>query len=109
MRLHICMVVVSNIRKDARVYKEAKTLNENGYEVTVIAFNEERKSVGLEKIDGIKVREIPFLNFEHKSILYQRLVKLLPRIKFRLTLYKEVFSIKADIYHAHNINPEIGK
>lgn len=100
----MCMVVVSNIRRDSRVYREAKTLVDNGYKVTVISFNEDRKSVGLEDIEGIKVIEIPFKGFEHKFIFYRRFRNLLYRIKFRIILYKEVFSIKANIYHAHNIN-----
>lgn len=101
---HVCMVVISNIRFDARVYREAKTLVDNGYDVTVIAYNQQRKSVGLENMDGIQVLEIPWINFKHKNILYRRLIRLLIYIKFRITLYKEVFSIKPDIYHAHNIN-----
>ncbi len=98
------MVVISNLRRDPRVYKEAKTLVENGYEVTVIALNEERKSTGLENMDGIKVIEIPLRRVEHKFIFYRRLRNSLHRIKFRIILYKEVLFSKADIYQAHNIN-----
>jgi len=102
--MSVCMVVISNLRRDPRVYKEAKTLVENGYEVIVITVNEERKSTGLENMDGIKVIEIPLRSFEHKFTFYRRVRNLLSRIKFRLTLSKRVFFIKADIYHAHNIN-----
>jgi len=57
--MKVCMFVYNNFTHDARVFKEAKTLVSNGYEVKVIALHYPEDLPENESIQGIEVIRIP--------------------------------------------------
>ena len=53
--LVVCMFVYNNMVHDARVSKEARTLTEAGYEVTVVAVHEPGRTPRDERVDGFRI------------------------------------------------------
>ena len=70
------MLVANGYAPDPRVHKEAKTLQEKGYSVSVVCWDRERRRKMFEVIDGIHVRRfrylIPtgFLSFAISGLLF---------------------------------------
>lgn len=96
------MAVVSDMRYDARVYKEAKTLLDKGYKVQIISITPEMK---LKKYnhDGIDIIAIPY-QFQKPKRLVDKLKKYYLNAMFFVLFFKQILSTKADLYHAHNTN-----
>ncbi|HET6495184.1 MAG TPA: glycosyltransferase family 4 protein [Thermoleophilia bacterium] len=51
----VCMFVYNNMLHDARVRKEARTLTEAGYQVTVVAIHEPGRTLREERVDGFRI------------------------------------------------------
>jgi len=51
----VCMFVYNNMMHDARVRKEARTLVEAGYDVTVVAVYEPGRTIRNETVDGFRI------------------------------------------------------
>ncbi|MCK4432384.1 MAG: glycosyl transferase family 1, partial [Methanomicrobia archaeon] len=54
----VIMLLSNPFKPDPRVYKEAKSLVNNGYDVTVFAWDRECKYPKKEIIDGIKIERV---------------------------------------------------
>ena len=93
----VCMVVGNFFTNDARVTKEATSLFNAGYDITVYA----RWKEGLateEDVDGIKVKRLNIARYSPVRFNPYRIpTQLIPSI---LALTRE----KADIYHAHDLD-----
>jgi len=93
----VCMVVGNFFTHDARVTKEAGSLDRAGYDVTVYS----RWNEGLaekEEIDGVKVRRLKIGRYSPVRFNpYRFPTQLIPSI---LSLIRE----KADVYHAHDLD-----
>ena len=73
--MKVCMFVLNNCKRDARVLKEAKTLAEAGYDVRIIAILDET-TVPYEEKDGFRIIRItwdPFL---------RRIVRALVKVEY---------------------------
>ena len=66
--MKVCMLLKNNFTHDARVYKEAKTLVDAGYSVTVVALKDETTKE-TECIDGIHVKRITVKESRLKSAI----------------------------------------
>ncbi|SFR12104.1 Glycosyltransferase involved in cell wall bisynthesis [Desulfoscipio geothermicus DSM 3669] len=98
--LQVAMFVINNFTNDARVHREAATLADSGYRVTVIALKD-GNTPAEETVDNFYVRRINLLT------------RSLPRVPgFQIFKYLEfiicsVFlavRIRADICHGHDLN-----
>ena len=91
--MHICMVAFSDLRFDYRIFREAHSLSRSGHAVTILSttFDEQPLS-GWEQMD---VQLLPI----DRS---QSLRKLYPM--FWYWAYKRLISIKADVFHAHDLD-----
>lgn len=88
--LKVCLLTTVHLPFDTRIFhKQARTLRQVGYDVTLLAQHDKN-----EVVDGIKIIALP----EPKNRL-QRMLYLTWRV-FHLALYH-----KADIYHFHD--PEL--
>jgi len=100
----ILMILSNPIVVDPRVYKEAKSLIEEGYEVAVIVWDRRNEYKEKDEVDGIKVIRV------HN----EGLLKVLPNNLFRnplwwrnaykegLKLYREGFNFS--VVHCHNLD-----
>ncbi len=58
MKKKVCMLLTNCFEPDPRVYREAKSLIDNGYDVIVYGWDRDKKKKEFEIIDGIKIRRI---------------------------------------------------
>ncbi|MFW5879263.1 MAG: glycosyltransferase family 4 protein, partial [bacterium] len=88
----VSMLVTNPCTNDARVLKEAKSLSENGYDVTIHAIAKDGIA-NFEKKDGFQIKRLNRV-FKANSILG----------KFEFTIRSVPLLVKqnADIYHAHD-------
>ena len=56
--MKVIMVVTNHFNPDPRVYKEAKSLVRNGYEVIIIAWDRVGKYPEKEVMDGVVIKRI---------------------------------------------------
>src|SRR3972149_3973861 len=111
-KLRVCMAVPNPFTHDQRVYREAKTLVDNGYSVTVVALKEFGSTITDEEVlDGIKVLRISkerVANLRGTQLLTEK-IGVLPKIllygnSFTPQLQRALSEQKADIYHAHDLD-----
>jgi len=97
------MIVTNPFTHDPRVYNEAKSLVEEGYNVTVLAWDRNKESPEKEVIDGIEVNRI------YNSIL----MKIIPYDIFRMYFwwkraYEEALELHKkshfDVIHCHDLD-----
>lgn len=126
----VCMLVWNDMRHDARVSKEAGSLADAGYAVTVLALHNQGLTEKHEKhprgfqisrvsrylVPGLDGRFFEYLKKKrlekgeqiHSLKSPQGVLKvlylLMMRIAAHLKLFLKAFFINADIYHAHDIN-----
>ncbi len=112
MTKKVCMAVTNPFTHDQRVYREAKSLVDDGYDVTVVALKEDTLKIpGNEEIDGIKVLRIskkPAETADGLNFLMKRFGDL-PSVLFYGNTFTPLFKKiligqKADIYHAHDLD-----
>ncbi len=95
--MNIWMFVKNNFKHDARVYKEARTLiEEGGHEVTVLALKDE-DSESFQIWDGIRV-----IRLSIDPLPLPRIFKY--SIPYLKGVMREVFKERADVYHSHDLN-----
>ena len=102
--MNILMILSKEILTDYRVYIEAKTLVNSGYNVTVIVWNRQKEYATEEVIDGIKIFRI----------YNSGLMKVLPSDLFRNPLwwrraYKKALELyengnKFEVVHCHDLD-----
>jgi glycosyltransferase involved in cell wall biosynthesis len=88
---------------DGRVYKEAKTLVDNGYQVSILCRVYSLDSVEAEEeYEGIKV--IRQLCSKSKSEYTSRIEQLFQNLTNARTMADRIIKLKPDIIHAHDLN-----
>jgi len=98
-KLKILMISSKPFRPEPWIYREAKSLINNGYDVTVIGWDRERKYEEKEEIDGIKVERIRL------KASYGSFTQLLPLFPiFYLMLLSRLLNIDFDIIDCHNFD-----
>lgn len=90
MTAHICMFLNASLAGDQRVYKEARSLADAGYRVSIICNQEPREMS--ETWKGIEVISIP----RRPSLLFPG--------RFSCKWLKTALGLKPDIIHAHDLN-----
>jgi len=103
----VCMFVYNNMLHDARVRKEARTLSEAGYEVTVLAVREPGPTLREETVHGFRILRISrprppalkVLDTATRLPLYP-----LRRVVVFVRFLRAALRTKADVYHAHDLN-----
>lgn len=97
----VCMFVWNNFVNDARVYKECRTLLENGYRVTLLCLKYEHDSTEMNSIeDDITIKRV-YTKFNKSNNIFRKLIfYIVPIIKMATLGVKE----NADYYHANDLN-----
>ena len=119
------MIVWNDFRNDARVLKEAETLQAAGYEVTVYALHALGLTQKVETLEsGIKVRRVPRNPFYRglqeggaiqsnqrrknysidKLFLSSQLVKVTTRMWVHVWLLIKLVWSRPDVIHGHDVN-----
>ena len=93
------MLLSNEFAPDPRVYNEAKVLVDNGYDVTILAWDRELRSPKVENIDGIKVERIPILSVYSTGIrqIWRMLV-------FWLIAFWRAVKKDFDVIHCHDFD-----
>lgn len=99
---HICMVVQNDVVHDSRVKREALTLSNNGYRVTIIGVKSFPEQRSIENLNGITIKRIsPKIKNKTLRKLYKVfLFSTQDNRRLKDMLYNE----HADIYHAHDLD-----
>jgi glycosyltransferase involved in cell wall biosynthesis len=95
--LDVCSTVVSDLRFDARVWKEARVLRRMGLSVALVGLTYEIDGTQRRTEEGIQVTEVPFGS---RSNVTRR-----GRVLSMLRLWREILRTRAGVYHCHNIHP----
>lgn len=96
----IVMLLSNAYRPDPRVLKEARSLAESGYEVTVIAWDREGKLPVLEAADGFTVQRVQDVRSSYGAGFRQAL--RLPR--FWLHAWRKLNRLRPSIVHCHDFD-----
>lgn len=92
--MKICMLLNNNFKNDSRVYREAKTLVNSGYEVVILAVKDKELPTD-EVMEGIKVKRV---------LDYLLGLPLKPwRFKQTRDYVKKAILEDADFYHCHDL------
>ena len=95
---HVIQLVLNNFQNDSRVLKEAKTLQNNGYDVQVVALHE-FPLAEIEVISGIPVHRIKLMSrswSKHKVIQFFKYLEFIVRV---IKGYR-----KAGIFHCNDLS-----
>ncbi|MBN4072121.1 glycosyltransferase family 4 protein [Flavobacteriales bacterium AH-315-E23] len=96
--MKVASIVLNNFTHDNRVLKECITLQNNGYDVTVLAYHEPGLAEH-EEVMGIKVHRI---RLSSKSWSKNRILQVFKFIEF---LYRVIKTHKHhDVYHCNDLN-----
>ncbi len=96
---HVLMLLSNPFRPDPRVHREAKSLVNAGYEVTILCWDREQRYPTEETIDGIRIKRMgPRCGYGKASDM----IRSLPR--FWKNLRKEATNMNFDIIHAHDLD-----
>jgi glycosyltransferase involved in cell wall biosynthesis len=95
----VLMLLSNPFRPDPRVHREAKSLVNAGYGVTILCWDREQKYPPKETIDGIEIRRLGPASGYASS---REMVRSLP--KFWKNLRKEAAGINFDIVHSHDLD-----
>jgi len=99
MSRRVLMLLTNCFDPDPRVHAEARTLIENGYRVTLLGWDRDRKRPSRERIDGIQVERI-FLRSRHGRGASQ--IPFL--IGFWLLALARSLSRRFDLIHCHDLD-----
>lgn len=94
------MLLSNAFRPDPRVLKEARSLAQAGYGVTVIAWDREGKFPVAEQVDGFAVKRVQAVRSGYGLGLRQLL--LLPR--FWLRAWQELGRLRPQVIHCHDFD-----
>ncbi|MCK5397921.1 MAG: glycosyltransferase family 4 protein [Thermoplasmata archaeon] len=96
---HVLMLLSNPFRPDPRVHKEARSLIQAGYRVTILCWDREQKHPKNETIDGIQlIRLGPESSFENSKVFVKTLRKFWKEAR------KEMAAMKFDLIHAHDLD-----
>ncbi len=95
----VVMLLTNPFRPDPRVYKEAKTLVEGGYDVTIIAWDREGGYPEEETLDNIRVHRI------HLKSKYGDFISFITKLPlFWLKVFSLLISTNFDVVHCHDFD-----
>ena len=96
---HVVMLLSNPFRPDPRVHKEARSLIEAGYKVTILCWDREQKYPKMETIGGIQLRRLgPGSSFDSTKIFLKTIRKFWKETR------KEMAGMKIDIIHSHDLD-----
>jgi glycosyltransferase involved in cell wall biosynthesis len=98
MSVHIAMLLSNPFRPDPRVHKEARSLVEAGYKVTVICWDRLGEITANDVIDGISIRRVS-VRSAYKAGARQMFY--LPR--FWQQALKALQALRPDVIHCHDL------
>ncbi|WP_042701848.1 glycosyltransferase family 4 protein [Thermococcus sp. PK] len=98
----IVMVLSNPFKPDPRVYKEAKSLVKNGYDVTVVAWDREGRYPKYEVVDGIKIQRISL-----KAKYGNPFTLLIKLPLFYILAILKIMKMEFDIIHTHDFDTAI--
>ncbi len=101
MNKKVKMILTNSFKNDIRVFKEAKTLANNGYDVEVLCWDRENELLDKEydNVEGIKVKRFyPFSKYGTGK------KQIIPFIKFIFQVKKYLKNKKIDIIHCHDLD-----
>ena len=98
MALHIAMLLSNAFRPDPRVHKEARSLVQAGYKVTIICWDRQGELAARETIDGIEIRRIGVRSVYKAG---SRQMFYLPR--FWQQALRELRKLHPDLIHCHDL------
>ena len=91
MKKKICMFLNSPVAGDQRVFKEARTLADAGYDLTILC--NQKVDLPVSSVwDGIKIISIP------------RIPSPLFPLRFTFQWIRQAVALKPDLIHAHDLN-----
>jgi glycosyltransferase involved in cell wall biosynthesis len=99
MSTHIAMLVTNPFRPDPRVHKEARSLVQDGYKVTIICWDRQGELASHEVLEGIEIRRLVVRSgygVGGRQIFY------LPR--FWRQALRELRRLQPDIIHCHDLD-----
>ena len=97
--IHIAMLLSNPFPPDLRVLKEARSLTQAGYKVTIVCWDRKGKFAAQERIEGFDVHRLAIRsNYSAGS----RQMFYLPR--FWQAALKELRILKPDIIHCHDLD-----
>jgi len=99
MPRHIAMLLSNAFRPDPRVHKEARSLVQAGYRVTIICWDRQSELASHEIIEGIKIRR---LAIRSNYGVGGRQIFYLPR--FWRQALQELRRLQPDIMHCHDLD-----
>lgn len=97
-KLSVASIVINNFTNDSRVLKEAKTLQNNNYDVTVVALHEEP----LEEFEQVENFNVHRIKLTSRSWSKNKAVQIIKYIEFIVRVTKKYR--QNDIIHCHDLN-----
>lgn len=99
IRKHVLMLLTNAFDPDPRVYQEAKSLVNDGYEVRIVCWDREYKKLPFEEIDGIGVERI-YIRSTHRRGTSQLFFLLL----FWVKAFFRIITREFDVVHCHDFD-----
>jgi len=99
MSIHVAMLLTNPFRPDPRVHKEARTLVQAGYKVTVVCWDRQGELASQETIDGIAIQRVVIRSGYGVG---GRQIFFLPR--FWKQALRELRRLQPDIIHCHDLD-----
>ena len=97
----VLMLLSNPFKPDPRVYKEAKSLVKNGYDVTILCWDRELKFLEKEIVDGIKVERIRLKSgYGFKNLIFKLPI-------FWSKLFFRAKKMNFDIVHSHDFDTAV--
>lgn len=104
MKKHICMLVLSPALPDIRVMREASSLVEAGYDVSIVDIEHDASRPSEEVVRGVRIHHV-FVS--DRSRRHYSPVQTLPWLAFKASrMLRSAWTVlrtKADAFHAHDI------
>jgi glycosyltransferase involved in cell wall biosynthesis len=95
----VIMLLTNAFEPDVRVYKEAKSLVKKDHQVTILAWDRERKYSKFMEIDNIKITRC-----QSKCYYGKGLISFFSFIKYYIYVFVTLFNANIDIIHCHDLD-----
>jgi hypothetical protein len=98
----VVMILSNPFKPDPRVYKEARSLVKNGFDVTIVAWDRECKYPPYEIVEGIKIQRIPL-----KAKYGNPFTLLIKLPLFYILAALKITKMDFDIIHTHDFDTAV--
>jgi len=99
----IIMAEFSDIRYDARVLKEAKSLADKGYIVQLLMYNASIRHNTYSYNNGIFSHAYSFNEKHRDTNIFFKIIRILKAVCIVVKINFYILTHKADVYHVHNL------